>query len=90
MLIRVRDKLPCLWVALPVLGACLVAVLATMADGPVAGLIAGGVTGLVAAFAVERPLRALGAVAARIASGDRCLGVPSQSLPRPPSPCATR
>ena len=82
MLIRVRDKLPCLWVALPVLGACLVAVLATMADGPVAGLIAGGVTGLVAAFAVERPLRALGAVAARIASGDRYALVPKQ--PRGP------
>lgn len=64
MKIHVRDQLPCPWVLLPVLGACLVAVLVTIASGPVTGLIAGGVTALVAAFVIERPLRALGAVAA--------------------------
>lgn len=78
MLVSVRDKLPCPWVMLPVLGACLVAVLATMADGPVTGFIAGGVTGIIAGFVIERPLRALAAVTARIAGGDRYAIVPKQ------------
>jgi len=78
MLVGVRDKLPCPWVMLPVLGACLVAVLATMADGPVTGFIAGGVTGVIAGFVIERPLHALAAVAARIAGGDRYAIVPKQ------------
>jgi urea transport system substrate-binding protein len=78
MLARLRTVLPSAWVALPVLGACLIAVLATMANGPVVGAIAGGVTGLIAAFAIERPLRLLAQVAARIASGDRYAIVPKQ------------
>jgi len=52
-----------LWGALPVLGACLIAVLATTANGPVVGLIAGGVTGLIAAFATEHPVHLLARVA---------------------------
>ena len=32
---RPRDMLPSAWVALPVLTGCLIAVLATMASGPV-------------------------------------------------------
>ena len=44
------------------LGACLVAVLATMAGGFALGLLAGAVMGLMAAIAVERPLRALATV----------------------------
>jgi methyl-accepting chemotaxis protein len=63
---------------LPVLGACLVAVLATEAGGPLPGLILAGITGLLAAFAIERPLRALASVAARIAGGDRYAIVPKQ------------
>ena len=78
MWLHLRHLLPFAWVALPVLGACLVAVVATIADGPVLGLIAGGVTGLLAAFAIERPLRTLAGVAARIAGGDRYAIVPKQ------------
>lgn len=63
---RRRADLPNLWVVLPVLGACLVAVLA------------GAVTGLMAAIAIERPLRALSAVVVKIAGGDRCAIVPEQ------------
>lgn len=94
MRVRLRTILPCAWVVLPVLGACLVAVLATMANGPVVGLVAGGVTGLVAAFTIERPMRALAGVVARIAGGDRYAIVPSSpkvlspSLPRPRNLCA--
>jgi urea transport system substrate-binding protein len=75
---RLRETLPSAWVALPVLAACLVAVLATMANGAVMGAIAGGVTGLIAAFAIERPIRLLARVAARIAGGDRYAIVPKQ------------
>jgi urea transport system substrate-binding protein len=76
MRLRLRAIFPFAWVVLPVLGACLVAVVGTMAGGPVAGLILGGIAGLIAAFAVERPLRALADVAARIAGGDRYAIVP--------------
>jgi urea transport system substrate-binding protein len=66
-------------VFLPVQGACLVAALATDQAGVGIGLIAGGLAGLAAAFAVERPLRALAAVADRIAAGDRYAIVPKPS-----------
>jgi urea transport system substrate-binding protein len=75
---RRRGDLPNLWVVLPVLGACLVAVLATMVSGSTLGLLAGAVTGLMAAIAVERPQRALAAVVAKIAGGDRYAIVPEQ------------
>ncbi len=75
---RRRGDLPNLWVVLPVLGACLVAVLTTMASGAGLGLLAGAVTGLIAAIAIERPLRALSAVVAKIAGGDRYAIVPEQ------------
>jgi urea transport system substrate-binding protein len=54
------------------------AILATEAGGPLAGLILGGLTGLIAAFAIERPLRALAQVTERIAGGDRYAIVPKQ------------
>ena len=75
---RLRALFPFAWVVLPVLGACLVAALATEAGGPLPGLILAGITGLLAAFAIERPLRALASVAARIAGGDRYAIVPKQ------------
>ena len=78
MRLRLRALFPFAWVVLPVLGACLVAILATEAGGPLLGLVLGGVTGLLAAFAIERPLRALARVAERIAGGDRYAIVPKQ------------
>jgi urea ABC transporter urea binding protein len=78
MRLRLRAIFPFAWVVLPVLGACLVAVLATEAGGPLAGLIGGAIAGLLAAFAIERPLRILASVAARIGGGDRYAIVPKQ------------
>jgi urea transport system substrate-binding protein len=78
MRLRLRAIFPFAWVVLPVLGACLVAVLATEAGGPLAGLIGGAIAGLLAAFAIERPLRMLASVAARIGGGDRYAIVPKQ------------
>jgi methyl-accepting chemotaxis protein len=75
---RLRDIVPSIWVALPVLAACLVAVLAAVAGGLAVGLIAAGVTGLIASFAIERPARLLARVAGRIAGGDRYAIVPKQ------------
>ncbi|HEX7532273.1 MAG TPA: methyl-accepting chemotaxis protein, partial [Methyloceanibacter sp.] len=82
MRVEVRSKLPSAWVVLPVLGACLVAVLGTMASGLPVGVLAGAVTGLIAAFAIERPVGALAGIAARIAGGDRYAVIPS--LPKGP------
>ena len=65
MRVDFRSKLPSAWVVLPVLAACLVAVLGTIASGLPVGLLAGAVTGLIAAFAIERPVRALAGIAAR-------------------------
>ena len=70
MRLRLRALFPFAWVVLPVLGACLVAILATEVGGPLLGLVLGGVTGLLAASAIERPLRALARVAERC-RGDR-------------------
>lgn len=75
---RGRGDFPNLWVVLPVLGACLVAALATMTSGLGVGLLAGAVTGLMAAIAIERPLRMLSAVVGKIAGGDRYAIVPEQ------------
>ena len=82
MRVEFRSKLPSAWVVLPVLGACLVAVLGTMVSGLPVGLLAGAVTGLIAAFAIERPVGALAGIAARIAGGDRYAVIPS--LPKGP------
>ncbi len=82
MRVEFHSKLPSAWVVLPVLAACLVAVLGTMASGLPVGLLAGAVTGLIAAFAIERPVRALAGIAARIAGGDRYAVIPS--LPKGP------
>ena len=54
------------------------AILATEVGGPLLGLVLGGITGLLAASAIERPLRALARVAERIAGGDRYAIVPKQ------------
>ena len=62
MRLRLHALFPFAWVVLPVLGACLVAILATEVGGPLLGLVLGGVTGLLAASAIERPLRALARV----------------------------
>ena len=75
---RGRGDFPNRWVVLPVLGAGLVAVLATMTSGLGVGLLAGAVTGLMAAIAIERPLRMLSAVVGKIAGGDRYAIVPEQ------------
>jgi len=75
---RGRGDFPNLWVVLPVLGACLVAVLATTTSGLGVGLLAGAVTGFMAAIAIERPLRMLSAVVGKIAGGDRYAIVPEQ------------
>jgi urea transport system substrate-binding protein len=75
---RRRGDLPNQWVVLPVLGACLAAVLATWVGGPLLGLFAGAVAGLLAAYDIEKPLRALSAVVAKIAGGDRYAIVPEQ------------
>ena len=75
---RGRGDFPNLWVVLPVLGACLVAVLATTTSGLGVGVLAGAVTGLMAAIAIERPLRMLSAVVGKIAGGDRYAIVPEQ------------
>jgi HAMP domain-containing protein len=73
---RRRGDLPNQWVVLPVLGACLAAVLATWVGGPLLGLFA--VAGLLAAYDIEKPLRALSAVVAKIAGGDRYAIMPEQ------------
>jgi HAMP domain-containing protein len=82
MVRHIWEKLPGLWVGLPVLGACLVAVAVGNSIGPLAGVGAGIAIGLLAALVIEAPLRALATVAAKIAAGDRYAIVPKQ--PRGP------
>ena len=82
MVRHIWERLPGLWVGLPVLGACLVAVAVGNTIGPLAGVGAGIAIGLLAALVIEAPLRALATVAAKIAAGDRYAIVPKQ--PRGP------
>jgi len=73
-----RKSLPSLFVAVPILTACAVTIAATSLAGPLVGMVAGGVSGLLAAGQIERRLRRLGAVVAKIARGDRYAIVPKQ------------
>ena len=85
MVRHIWERLPGLWVGLPVLGACLVAVAVGNSIGPLAGVGAGIAIGLLAALVIEAPLRALATVAAKIAAGDRYAIVPKQPPGRSPS-----
>jgi hypothetical protein len=67
MVRHIWERLRGLWVGLPVLGACLVAVAVGNTIGPLAGVGAGIAIGLLAALVIEAPLRALATVAAKIA-----------------------
>ncbi|WP_069441876.1 transporter substrate-binding protein [Methyloceanibacter superfactus] len=73
-----NKNLPSRFVAVPVLAACAVTAAATALAGPLVGLVAGGLSGLLATGHIEHRLRRLGAVVAKIAGGDRYAIVPKQ------------
>ncbi len=80
----IRKSLPSRFLATPVLAACTATMAVTWVGGPLLGLLAGAGAGLAASGYIERRLRRLGAIVAKIAGGDRYAIVPKQ----PPGPLA--
>jgi urea transport system substrate-binding protein len=78
------KRLPGVWVAWPILAAALVACAATVALGPLPGIVLGLIASLLAALHIERRVRGLSLAAAKIAGGDRYAILPVT----PPGPLA--
>ncbi|MEG6508078.1 transporter substrate-binding protein [Methyloligella sp. 2.7D] len=73
-----KSELPGWWILLPVLGACLVAILAAHFVGYFAGLGAALLVGPLAAWAINRRLRMLAGAVAKVSGGDRYATIPEQ------------
>ncbi len=73
---KTRYRLPALRILLPILGACLLVTLAAESGGMLVGFLVGVVTGGLAAWSIERPVRKLANAAGRVAGGDRYAELP--------------
>lgn len=72
------EAWPGRWIVLPVLGACLVAVLGTRTGGVLLGFTEGAAAAIIAAWAISRPLKGLAAAVMRMSAGDRYGAIPKQ------------